>query len=117
MALPTPSLVGGGLHHMVADGIIDVGAGLGQVPALGNNQLLRLDLSALPRHVRHAPDFGDQLYIDFLCRDNNLTLLGEDAQLFELDARGDPEIVRLRVDIAANSSVFATLIAQHTDSA
>lgn len=26
MPLPTPALVSGGLHHMVADGTIDVGA-------------------------------------------------------------------------------------------
>lgn len=117
MPLPTPSLVTGGLHHLVADGTIDVGAGLGQVPAFGNNQLLRIDLSVLPRHVRHAPDFGEQLYVDFLSRDNNLTALAEDATLFEFDSFGDPEILRLRVDIAAASSVFALINAQHTDSA
>lgn len=115
MALPTPALVPSGLLHATTQGTIDVGPGEGQVPALGPNQLMQLDITgAFSRDIRNKPGFADQFYVTSKSLDANVTDIRINAVAFLLDANGDPAILQLDVDLTAPGDVYILMEAHHS---
>lgn len=115
MALPTPTLISLGLLHAVTEGQIDVGLGFGQVPAIGPNQLMQLDLTqTFSRDVRNKVGYADHVYITSKSLDANVTDIRLDPVPFLPDANGDPGVLQLRVDLTAPGQVYLLVEAHHS---
>jgi hypothetical protein len=106
------ALTANGIHHAQALGNVTVGAGSGEVPAIGTNQLMTLPLP-FPDRVYLYPGFEDQFYIISKSLDGNVTDVRLDAQQFSY-VNGVPSL-RLRMDVAAvPASVNILLEAHHS---
>lgn len=114
MTLAAPTLIANGRHHAQVEGQITVGAGDGEVPAFGANQLMTVDITAFEEVIREYLGFQDQFYIWTQSLDGNVTDIRLDAQEFDLDAQGVPIKLRLRVDITANASIRLLLESHHS---
>lgn len=115
MALPTPTLIPLGLLHAVTQGQIDVGLGFGQVPAIGLNQLMQLDLTqTFSRDVRNKVGYAEHVYIISKSLDGNVQDIRLDAVQFLPDSNGDPGILQLRVDLIAPGQVYMLIEAHHS---
>lgn len=113
MAL-TAVLVPDGLHHAVTNGSITVGAGYGQVPAVGVNQLLKL-LLPFEREVYNKPGYSEQFYCLVKLTDATVTDVRLDATQFETDPTTGASVLRLRVDVAADpANVLIWLESHHS---
>lgn len=98
----TPTLVESGYLHMKVTGDIVLGNNVGEIGALGVNQLLIVSLAALDRKVYEVnrDGFEDQFYVLAMANDQNCTGIRLDATQFEYTAAGVPRL-RLRVDVSA----------------
>jgi hypothetical protein len=113
MAL-TVALVAEGILHSQVSGQITVGAGYGQVAALGANQLLKL-LLPYNREVYRLPGFKEQIYVLAKPLDSNVSAIALDATQFENDPATGAQVLRLRVDISAvPASVQIWIEAHHS---
>ncbi len=114
MALPAPTLVQEGLHHAGSEGTVTVGAGNGQVSAIGLNELMILDITAFEYVIREDVGFQEQFYIFTKSLDGLITDVRLDAQEFNLDADGIPIEVRLRVDLTAVGDLYLLIESHHS---
>lgn len=109
MAL-SAALVASGLQHAAATGSITVGAGFGEVAALGVGQLMQIRLPFASK-VFNAVGFADQLYVTAKSLDGNVSDVRLNATPVTYDATG--AILRLDVDIAAAPASMYILIEAH----
>lgn len=114
MALPAPTLIAGGVHHVVAEGTVDVGVGEGQVPAFGANQLMLVSVLAFSQQLRRDDSFQDQVYVTAKAMDNTITDVRLDAVPFATGADGLASQLRLRVDITADTDLYLRIEFHHS---
>jgi hypothetical protein len=114
MAL-TAVLVPDGLHHARIEGTLDVGPGVGQVPAVGLNQLLQIELPFAPKVYVQA-GFEEQLYALCGSPDGFVTDIRPDAVPVVYPV-GQPPRAQFRVDLtSAPASVKMWLNAEYSAS-
>jgi len=114
MTLPAPTIVPEGRHYAVAEGTITIGAGNGEVPAFGLNELMIVDITAFEYVLREYVGFQSQFYVFAKSTDGIVTDVRIDAQQFNLDLDGVPVELRLRVDVPAAGDLFLLVESHHS---
>lgn len=103
-----------GLHHAKTEGLLDIGPGYGQVPALGFGELLKLVLP-FKEEIRNKVGYKEQMYVLAKSLDGNVSNIRLDAVQFEVDPATDQTVLRLNVDIiAAPASVQIWIESHHS---
>lgn len=110
MALAVNMVGREGLHHARVDGLLTIGAGFGETPALGLNQLVRLRLPFESR-VFVPRGFEEQFYIISKSFDGLVTDIRLDATQFEFD--NTSPILRLRFDVTGTPAQIEMWIEAH----
>jgi hypothetical protein len=122
MPIPTPVLIDGGRHHAQSTGLLDVGAGEGQVPALGVGQPMTLALTAFAP-LQGPPGQGgytvldefEQIYWVFEALSNGVDRIEQDPVTpYTFNADGVPTLAHFLVDITAPGTVRCHVEPHHS---
>lgn len=99
-----------GVHHAITTGLLTVGPGFGEVPAIGMNQLLRLRLPFMPAFYA-TRGYEEQFYVIIKSLDGAVTNVVLDPLEFEYD--NVSSILRLRVSLTSAPAALQTWLESH----